>query len=251
MTEQPNPLTAVPAKWANPPAHLISKLPRYTGSKETPKPQRDKRKCTECGTYHEFPAIHLDFMGHADVTLALIDVDPQWTWEPAGVNENGAPVIVKEQTRLVLWGYLTVHNVRRLAVGTCEPGKSDPEKELIGDLLRNGAMRFGIGTGLWSKSTEPEPETKAKPETKFKPEPVETPKEPKAVLGSAKNPTDIYLDATELKARANALTPKAKALLLEGWPLKLVKPIPDRIAPSVHRELTQLLDRIEDEATSE
>jgi hypothetical protein len=59
--------------------------------------------------------------------------------------------------RLVMWGYLTVHGVDRLCVGTCEPGKGDPEKELVGDLLRNGAMRFGIGTKLWSKATDADP----------------------------------------------------------------------------------------------
>lgn len=35
--------------------------------------------------------------------------------------------------------------------GTCEDRKFEPEKELIGDLLRNGAMRFGIGLALWAK----------------------------------------------------------------------------------------------------
>ena len=44
-----------------------------------------------------------------------------------------------------------------MAVGTCEARKADPEKELIGDLLRNAGLRFGIGTKLWSKAADAEP----------------------------------------------------------------------------------------------
>lgn len=102
--------------------------------------------------------VQLSYMGHAEVTLALIDVDPQWTWEPVAFDpQTGGPAIEAHGKRLVMWGWLTVLGVRRLCVGTCEPNKSDPEKELIGDLLRNGAMRFGIGTKLWSKATDADP----------------------------------------------------------------------------------------------
>ena len=100
----------------------------------------------------------LSYMGHAEVTLALIDVDPAWTWEPVAIDPaTGGPMIHKQGNRLVMWGYLTVCDVRRLCVGTCEDRKGDPEKELIGDLLRNGAMRFGIGTKLWSKAVDADP----------------------------------------------------------------------------------------------
>jgi len=100
--------------------------------------------------------VNLSYMGHAEVTLALIDVDPCWTWEPLHVNEEG-PVILERGNRLVMWGKLTVAGKSIIAVGTCEARKGDPEKELIGDLLRNGAMRFGIGTKLWSKATTADP----------------------------------------------------------------------------------------------
>ena len=101
----------------------------------------------------------LSYMGHAEVTLALLDVDPLWTWEPLAIDaEHGRPVIDEQGNRLVMWGYLTVGGLRRMCVGTCEARKGDPEKELIGDLLRNGAMRFGIGTKLWSKATDADPD---------------------------------------------------------------------------------------------
>lgn len=128
----PDPLSMIPAKWAQPDPSTVSKLPKG-------------------GT-------HLDYMGHAEVTLALLDVDPEWQWEPTTLDpETGGPIIHKQGNRLVMWGYLTLCGHRRLCVGTCEERKGDPEKELIGDLLRNGAMRFGIGTKLWSKATDADP----------------------------------------------------------------------------------------------
>jgi len=100
----------------------------------------------------------LTYMGHAEVTLALIDVDPTWNWHPVAIDtETGGPKITPQGKRLVLWGYLEVLGVQRLCVGTCDAGKGAPEKELIGDLLRNGAMRFGIGTKLWSKAVDADP----------------------------------------------------------------------------------------------
>jgi hypothetical protein len=190
-------LGSIPGRWAHPPAKLISKLPRYTGRRDTPPAQREKRMCTECGTWHAFPAVHLDYMGHADVTLALIDVDPCWTWEPAAFDELGAPAIRQLEGRLVMWGWLTVHGVRRLAVGTCETGKSDPEKELIGDLLRNGAMRFGIGTGLWSKS-EGDDATSPAPD----------PLDPATIRASTEDP-DLVIERTKVGGNARRGPQKA------------------------------------------
>lgn len=144
-------LMAIPERWAQPPAESVARLPKG-GNKDA-----QNVSCRECGGWHKPGAVHLDYMGHADVTLALIESDPAWAWEPLGTNEDGSPVILSKNNRLVLWGKLTVAGHSRIAVGTCEPNKGDPEKELIGDLLRNGAMRFGIGTRLWSKATGADP----------------------------------------------------------------------------------------------
>jgi hypothetical protein len=95
-------------------------------------------------------------MGHADVTLALLEVDPAWTLEPV-LDARGLPLVEDQGRRLTMWAHLTVNGVRRMCVGTCEPGKGDPEKELLGDAIRNGAMRFGIGTRLWSKADGADP----------------------------------------------------------------------------------------------
>lgn len=101
---------------------------------------------------------NLVYMGHAEVTLALIDADPQWSWRPLAMDmESGQPKIIKDNNLFILWGYLTVCGVERLCVGTCEARKAEWAKEIIGDLLRNGALRFGIGTKLWSKAIDADP----------------------------------------------------------------------------------------------
>lgn len=108
-----------------------------------------------------------DYVGHADITRILTDIDPLWTWEPAAMGPDG-PVIVERHGRLCLWGWMTVLGKRLPCVGTVETrtiekrlnspqGPVEVDKELIGDLIRNGAMRFGIALGLWSKADWAEP----------------------------------------------------------------------------------------------
>lgn len=145
-------LAAIPAKWAHPPASMLGRLPKPY-KKDNP-----KGNCPECGKYHGLPAMHLDYLGHAELTLALIEIDPEWTWEPGAVDpDTGGPMITTQGGRYVMWAKLTVLGKTMLGVGTCEVGKGEPEKELIGDFLRNAAMRFGVATGLWSKSDAADP----------------------------------------------------------------------------------------------
>ena len=122
-------LAALLRRWEKPPTDMVGKLPRKGPS----------------GT------IHLDYVGHAAVTRILIEADPFWSWEPVAWDEDGTPLIRREGKRLVLWGRLTVLGKAILCCGTCDASKWEPEKELIGDLLRNGAMRLGIGLSLWAK----------------------------------------------------------------------------------------------------
>lgn len=132
MEPDPQALATIPARFAQPDPSTLATLPKG--------------------------GANLLYMGHAEVTLALIDADPAWNWRPLAFDvDDGRPVIDRQGDRLVLWGYLSLCGVERLCVGTCEARKGDPEKELIGDLLRNGAMRFGIGTKLWSKATDADP----------------------------------------------------------------------------------------------
>jgi hypothetical protein len=131
----------------------IELLPRYVGpTKEVngrKVPANPKQDCKECGGYHPQPSIHLSYVGHAGITIRLNEVDPDWTWEPMGYDQQGRPAMSPEG----LWIWLTVLGKRIPAFGDAQ-GKTGPNaiKEIIGDAIRNGAMRFGVGTYLWSKS---------------------------------------------------------------------------------------------------
>ncbi len=53
-----------------------------------------------------------------------------------------------------MWARMTVLGVTRIGFGDPPGRNSGPNaiKETIGDFIRNAAMRFGVGTYLWSKS---------------------------------------------------------------------------------------------------
>ena len=92
--------------------------------------------------------IQLDFVGHADITRILIEIDPLWTWEPCGWI-LGRPDIHIENGIATMWGRLTLLGKTMIGVGSARADKADYEKELIGDLFRNISMRFGICLSLW------------------------------------------------------------------------------------------------------
>lgn len=121
----------------------ISKLPKPL-SKDA-----KKGNCAECGGYHGLPAIHLDYVGHAALTHRLLDADPGWAWEPLAMSPDGLPVM---DNLGGMWIKLTVCSVTRLGYGHPD-GKTGGNaiKEVIGDALRNAAMRFGAALDLWHK----------------------------------------------------------------------------------------------------
>jgi hypothetical protein len=126
--------------YCQPPAEMVSRLDRGRG-------------------------VVLDYVGHADITLILIEVDPEWSMTIKG-DEHGIPILVERGEDVFLFGAMTIHGVTRPCVGSAKKSKGDLFKELYGDLLRNGAMRFGIGTKLWSKAegaTREEEEKQSKP----------------------------------------------------------------------------------------
>ena len=141
-------LTDLLRDWWQPPAELIATLPKG--------------------------GVQLSYLGHADTTRALIEADPCWTWEPMGRDANGQPVMERDEggRPVGLWVWITVCGVTRPAYGSCDAGKRDAVKELIGDAIRNGAMRFGVAGGLWSKAdragdapAKPQRRKAAKPRT--------------------------------------------------------------------------------------
>ena len=112
------------AEWASPPAEMVDVIPKG--------------------------GVELKYLGHAATTRALLECDPEWWWEPMAFDADGLPrLVTDDQGRTVgLWIYLHVCGVRRPGYGSCLPGKADAVKELIGDALRNAAMRFGVAINL-------------------------------------------------------------------------------------------------------
>jgi len=133
----------------------INQLPRNVRKNDN-----DKFQCTQsngrkvsmdgkyCGGYHSL-SIHLDYVGHAALTDRLLEVDPEWTYEPLAIGENGLPVFDKDGG---LWIRLSICGVTRLGYGDSQ-GKTGGNaiKEAIGDALRNAGMRFGAALDLWHK----------------------------------------------------------------------------------------------------
>lgn len=104
----------------------------------------------------------LDYVSHAWVTDRLLEIDPEWTWEPVGFDSNGLPAFDENGG---LWIKLTVCGVTRYGYG--EPqgrDKFDARKGCISNALRNAAMRFGVALDLWAK--EETVKQTAKPITK-------------------------------------------------------------------------------------
>lgn len=131
----------------------ISKLPKGTcrdcadASKRTCQ-NHQWISCDVCHGRHSSASIHLDYVGHADVTRRLLEVDPTWNWEPVATDQFGQPLIAGG-----MWIRLTVAGMTRLGFGDAG-NKTGPNatKEIIGDAIRNAAMRFGVALDMWSKS---------------------------------------------------------------------------------------------------
>ena len=210
----------------------VGKLPKAKKKeavKGTCKPRSDGGTAPDwqdhfCGQWHGLPAVHLDYAGHAAVTSRLLEVDPEWNWEPkAGWDDSGEPIFIRQGGKPVrLWINLTVLGVTRPGVGTVDPGAFDAEKQLIGDALRNAAMRFGVALDLWIKGSEEE-EPKAEP-------PADAPTH-KAIR-----------DAIAMLAEAQADHVKA------WWAENRIPPISraDRLSASQADEVLAMLDTLDD-----
>lgn len=131
--------------------HQISKLPKPTKA-QTDAVRADFKKgirCQICGAWHHPDVVHLDYVGHAALTDRLLDCDPGWNWEPLAFTEKGTPLLDEVGG---MWIKLTVCSVTRYGYGHPDGKRGgDAIKEVIGDALRNAAMRFGAALDLWHK----------------------------------------------------------------------------------------------------
>ena len=121
--------------------------------------------------------IKLDYVGHAEITRILTEIDPLWKLEPLKIDDDGLPGYRVENGMAHMMGALTLLGHTRLGVGSAPHNKQDLFKELWSDLIRNTAMRFCIAVSLWSKEewggeSEVAPAPKKKAPAKKAPEPA-------------------------------------------------------------------------------
>lgn len=182
------------------PPHQISKLPKPTKA-QTDAVRADFKagtRCKVCGTWHHPDVVHLDYVGHAALTDRLLDADHAWAWEPLAMTADGLPVMDPFGG---MWIKLTVCGVTRLGYGDSQ-GKEGGNaiKEVIGDALRNAAMRFGAALDLWHKGDlHLEDDGEKKPEVK--PEP---PKMPPAAIADWINSFDSCASIEDVAAQVKA-----------------------------------------------
>lgn len=102
-----------------------------------------------CGGWHS-RSVHLDYVGHAGITMRLNDVlgPGGWDFQPMAYTPEGLPMMSRD----AFWGKLTVvvdgEEVTKWELAANFNGP----QEALGDALRRCAMRLGIGTYLWAKS---------------------------------------------------------------------------------------------------
>tara|TARA_R100001509_G_scaffold151564_2_gene111078 strand:- start:19 stop:678 length:660 start_codon:yes stop_codon:yes gene_type:complete len=121
--------------------------------------------------------IKLDYVGHAEITRILTEIDPLWKLEPLKIDDDGLPAYRVENGMAHMMGALTLLGHTRLGIGSAPHNKQDLFKELWSDLIRNTAMRFSICVSLWSKEewggeSDVAPAPKKKAPAKKAPEPV-------------------------------------------------------------------------------
>jgi len=136
-----------------------------------------KQWCDTCKQSLTEAHTDLAYVGHADVTERLDLVDPEWSWTPRStqIPDDMLDSLTRHgdmatMERLIsayppkydndggMWIEMTIHNddgeaIRRIGYGDA-PGKrgSSAIKEIIGDAIRNAAMRYGVARYLWSRS---------------------------------------------------------------------------------------------------
>jgi hypothetical protein len=169
-------LEEVLGKYGVPDPKIVGKLPRGGGS--------------------------LDFVGHADVTKMLLEISAEWTWEPVAFDNDGLPAYRVENGMAHMAGWMTIHGVRRLGIGSVQASKPDLLKELVSDFIRNAAMRFGVCLALWTKQEWESDDAPAKAQVGSKAvvskvAKVETPTEPEADKALTQQQVKQFVDACD------------------------------------------------------
>lgn len=168
-----------------------------------------KRQCRTCGQSLTPAHIDLRFVGHAEATNRLLNVDPFWEWEPLATNPAGLPAYDDNRG---LWIRLTVCGMTRLGYGhAAEKSGGDAIKEIIGDAIRNAGMRFGMALDLWTSSDLEKIENGGEEPGSEQPRAVPSPRQETPAPGTqAEAPSPdlrkLYEQASQVRSNLNALT---------------------------------------------
>lgn len=256
-TTSPKPAKAAePTTWerltAPFPEDWIEKLPKPVRSRDEDRGRCDSSRYSAdgylCGKYHA-RSVHLDYVGHAGITMRLNDVlgPGGWDFQPMATTPEGLPII----TRDAFWAKLTLRVDGEEVTKWELAANFSSAQEALGDALRRCAMRFGIGTYLWSKSDhaallalgsepDPEPAPQAQPE----PTPQVGPGEPIHVTD-----TRVLLNSTTQEERAT-LTPWWDQAVAQGQlpPRTNLEAITPAQAVWVRDTIAAIRDRAQQEA---
>ena len=173
---------------------------RCTENKKNKRPETcdehpRKARCAACGQFITPGHIHLDYVGHAGITMRLNEVltPAGWNWRPMAFTAAGTPLLNDGG----MWILLTIGGVTRIGFGDASGKPLTPSaiKEIIGDGIRNAGMRFGIATYLWSKSNAAE---------QLKNLPTEPEEDYATSLAVAADLGELYLAASRLKQAVDA-----------------------------------------------
>ncbi|MBS2550468.1 hypothetical protein KGQ19_26715 [Catenulispora sp. NL8] len=168
-----------------------------------------KARCAVCAQFITPGHIHLDYVGHAGITMRLNEVltPAGWNWRPMAYTSNRTPLLSDGG----MWILLTIGTVTRIGFGDAS-GKTGPNaiKEIIGDGIRNAGMRLGIATYLWSKSNAAE---------QLKNLPTEPEEDYATSLTAACDMGELYQVASRLKhaVEAGAVSEALAALLRRAF----------------------------------
>jgi hypothetical protein len=164
----------------------------------------------------------LDFVGHADITRILIEIDPHWRLVPIAW-DNGRPAMNVVNDMATMWFELTLLGTSRLAIGSAKANAFDLDKQLYGDALRNGAMRFGISLNLWTKNEWEELDHNPAPSKARPSAPASAPEQaPKQSKPKTMTPvSEAQINQFNAACEAKGISPLAVALnagIPEGTP---------------------------------
>lgn len=169
-----------------------------------------KVRCDVCAQFMTAGHVHLDYVGHAGITMRLNEVltPAGWNWRPMAYTLAGTPLLSDGG----MWILLTIGSVTRIGFGDASGKPMTPSaiKEIIGDGIRNAGMRFGIATYLWSKSNAAE---------QLKNLPTEPEEDYATSLAAASDMGELYQVASRLKhaVEVGAVSEALAALLRQAF----------------------------------